>query len=347
MKDFLNTDQIHELKEAHRKAKKGKDIKIADKIKAILLLNNGYSYEEIAKILLLDDTSIRRYYKIYRKKNLKGLLENNYEGKSSYLSSYQQIELTNHLTKNIYSDAKSIVEYVKMTFNITYSPNSIVPLLHRLGFVYKKTKRVPGKADPLAQEKFINEIYKEIKNNKGENDRIYFVDGVHPQHNSMPANCWIKKGTTKEIPSNTGRKRININGAIDIKDFNFIHREDERINSESTIALFQQIEEANPLAEQIFVIVDNARYYRSQAVKDYIKNSKIQTIFLPPYSPNLNLIERLWKLLHKVIHYNKYYETFLEFKNACFHFLNNLHEYESELKTRLTENFEITGKNFV
>lgn len=173
------------------------------------------------------------------------------------------------------------------------------------------------------------------------------MDGVHPQHNSMPANGWIKKGTTKEIPSNTCRKRININGAIDIEDFNFIHWEDERINSESTIALFQQIEEANPLAEQPFVIIDNARYYRSKLVKGYVKNSKIVTVFLPPYSPKLNLIERLWKLLHKVIHYNKYYDTFLEFKNACFHFLNNFHEYESELRSRLTENFEITGKALV
>ncbi|MDY6935617.1 MAG: IS630 family transposase [Spirochaetota bacterium] len=219
------------------------------------------------------------------------LLKNNYKGKSSYLSQGQQAELSKHLENSIYSDAKSIVEYVKETFNIVYSPKSIVSLLHRLGFVYKKTKRVPGKANPLVQEKFINEIYKKIKDLKGEHDRIYFMDGVHPQHNSMPANGWIKKGTTKEIPSNTGRKCININGAINIEDFNFIHWEDERINSESTIALFQQIEEANPLAEQPFVIIDNARYYRSKLVKGYVKNSKIVTVFLPPYSPNLNLIE--------------------------------------------------------
>ena len=67
MKDFLRTDQIHELKQAHREFKKKKVIKNTDKIKSILLLNDGYSYEAIAKILLLDDSSIRRYYKIYTK----------------------------------------------------------------------------------------------------------------------------------------------------------------------------------------------------------------------------------------------------------------------------------------
>lgn len=83
MKNFLSTDQILELKEAHREAKKRKDVKNSDNIKAILLLNDGYSYEEIAKILLLDDSSIRRYFTIYRQKDLKGLLKNNYKDKSS------------------------------------------------------------------------------------------------------------------------------------------------------------------------------------------------------------------------------------------------------------------------
>ncbi len=346
MKDFLSTDQIQKLKQAHRESKKKKDIKNTDKIKAILLLNDGYTYEEIAKILLLDDTSIRRYYEIYSEKNLKGLLENNYMGRSSYLSQKQQKKLAKHLNDNIYPDTKSIIEYIKETFNLTYTSKGIVPLLHKLGFVYKKTKRVPGKADPEAQEKFINETYKEIKEIRGEHDRIYFMDGVHPQHNSIPAYGWIKKGTIKEIPSNTGRSRININGAIDIESLDLIHREDESINADSTIALFRQIEEKNQFAEQIFIIADNARYYRSGSVSEYLKNSKINIIFLPPYSPNLNLIERLWRFLHKKIQYNKYYETFLEFKNACVNLLNNLHIYEKELRSLLTENFEIIGNNF-
>ena len=244
MKDFLSTDQIQRLKQAHRESKKRKDIKNLDKIKAILLLNDGYTYEEIAKILLLDDSSVRRYYEIYSEKNLMGLLETNYVGRSSYLSKKQRNKLKRHLRKYIYPDAKSIIEYIKDTFNVTYTAKGIVPLLHRLGFVYKKTKRVPGKADPEAQEKFINETYKEIKEITGKNDRIYFMDGVHPQHNSMPAYGWIQKGTIKEIKSNTGRSHLNINGAIDIESLELVHREDERINADSTIALryrsFQQ-----------------------------------------------------------------------------------------------------------
>jgi len=66
--------------------------------------------------------------------------------------------------------------------------------------VYKKTKAVSGKADPVKQKAFI-ETYHQLKEQKGPHDRIYFMDGTHPNHNAMPAYGWIAKGVTKEISS--------------------------------------------------------------------------------------------------------------------------------------------------
>ena len=189
-------------------------------------------------------------------------------------------------------------------------------LLHRLGYVYKKPKLVPGKADPQAQEAFLAE-YEQIKRDKGEADPVYFVDAVHPQHNPVIACGWIKRGEEREVRSNTGRRRVNINGAIDLERLEPVVRFDETINTDSTIALFQQLEELNLAATWIYVICDNARYYRSKAVKEYLKDSRIKPVFLPPYAPNLNLIERLWKFFKKKVLYNRYYETFEEFKAAC------------------------------
>jgi transposase len=76
-------------------------------------------------------------------------------------------------------------------------------------------------------------------------------------------------------------------------------RFDETIHAASTVALFRQLESANPQAEKIHVIADNARYYRSKVVSEYLQKSKIDLIFLPPYSPNANLIERFWKFFKK------------------------------------------------
>ncbi len=215
-------------------------------------------------------------------------------------------------------------------------------VLHRIGFVYKKTKVIPGKADRAKQEGFV-EIYKELKEGKEEEDPIYFMDGVHPQHNTMAAYGWILKGEDKEIKSNTGRQRLNLNGAVNVESHEIIIREDPSLNAQSSIALFEQLEERNPEAQAIHVIADNASYYRSRVVKNYLETSKIQLIFLPPYSPNLNLIERVWKFFKKKVLYNQYYESFAEFKTTCLDFFAKMDRHKSELKTLLTENFQFVG----
>jgi transposase len=92
------------------------------------------------------------------------------------------------------------------------------------------------------------------------------------------------------------------------------------------------------------VICDNAPYYRSEAVREYLKGSKIQIIFLPSYAPNLNIIERLWKFFKKKILYNRYFESFDKFKNSCKDFFSHPHRYKDELRALLTDNFEIIGE---
>ena len=244
----------------------------------------------------------------------------------------------------IYSNAKSIAAYAVQTFGVKYTPGGLTHLLHRLGFVYKKTKPVPGKADPEKQKAFL-ETYRQLKEHKGPHDRIYFVDGAHTNPNAMPAYGWIAKGVTQEIPTNTARKRINLNGALDISDFDLVIREDPTLNAQSTIALFKQIEEKNPLAQSIYVIADNAPYYRSKLVKEYLPNSKIKIMFLPSYSPHLNLIERLWKFFHKTVQYNQYYSTFDRFKEVSLNFFANIKDHHQALRSLLTENFQIIGLN--
>lgn len=88
------------------------------------------------------------------------------------------------------------------------------------------------------------------------------------------------------------------------------------------------------------------RYYHSEAVANYLKTSKIILEPIPPYSPNLNLIERLWNFFHKKIHYNKYYETFAEFRMESLMFFERLEDYAESLMTLLTLNFKpLNGKN--
>lgn len=337
----LTTEQVIELRIAHRAAKNKRD---ADRIKAIYSLGTGWSFEEVADILMIDEETLRNYVNRYQKGGVKELIAYYYKGSSPKLSKEELIQLDEHLQKNTYLTVEAIIAYVERIYGVNYSVSGMTDILHRLNFTYKKSKLVPAKADKEKQEKFLEDL-QTIRENKGNNDPILYMDGVHPQHNTMLSYGWIKKGEDNIIKSNTGRQRININGALDADTHDVIVRTDERINAISTIELLKKIEVAYPLAVIIYIICDNAKYYRSKLVREFLNTSKIQLVFLPSYSPNLNLIERLWKFMKKKILYNKYYEKFDAFEEATLGFFENIAQYKDELDSLLTNNFQLLNAN--
>ena len=135
---------------------------------------------------------------------------------------------------------------------------------------------------------------------------------------------WIQKGVRKEILANSGRARINLSGVIDVIDHKVLVQEDKMLNAEATISFFRTVEEAYGSKNRIHIFCDNARYYRNKAVAEYLETSKIRLHFLPPYSPNLNPIERLWKWMKERVIYNTYYSEFEDFKSAIFGFFNTV-----------------------
>lgn len=333
----LTSAEIIALKQAHRACK---DKRAADRIKAIYSLGTGFSVEDVVKILMLDEETLRNYVKRYQAGGINALIADHYMGSFSKLSAVQLFDLNVHLEQNTYLTVEAIIAYVDEAYDVLYSVSGMTNLLHRLKFTYKKSKLVPAKADKEKQAQFLKQL-EGLRKNKSASDPILYMDGVHPQHNTMLAYGWIKKGQDNIIKSNTGRQRININGALDADTHAVITREDESINAISTIALLEQVEAAYPLAIIIYVICDNARYYRSKLVGKFLETSKIQLVFLPSYSPNLNLIERLWKFMKKKVLYNKYYEKFDTFKEVTLEFFENIQQYKPELDSLLTSNFRI------
>jgi transposase len=337
MKDFLLPEEVTILQEAHHSSRLRKS---ADRIKTILFLNQGFSFEETAKLLLLDNTTVRRYLKEFKEQGIDGLLEDHYHGSAGFLTKAQERDLEIHLRAHTYQSVKAVCWYVKKTFGIPYSTEGMTHLLHRRGFVYKKTKVIPGKFDPQKQAVFL-EMYKTLKKRKHLEDSIYFLDATHPQHNNMPHYGWIYKGETKTIKGNTGRKRLNLNGAVDIENMEITVLDEQTINAEAMIRLFGKLEENQPIGT-IWAIVDNASYNHSKIIKEFLqKHRRIELIFLPSYSPNLNIIERLWLFFHRKQLYGHYYETFREFKMACMDFFKNINQYDTELRTLLTDSFQV------
>jgi transposase len=323
----LTEEERRALREQHRRSPRAK---AADRIKAILLMSQGYTRREVAAILLRDEETIGHWRERYvNRKSLEEWLQDDYQGYRGKLSIEQEQTVEKFVEENLVQDGRQVVDFIQEQFGIEYQVSGVHALLHRLGFSYKQTTHFPSKMNPETQKGW-QSIFEEAL--KTINGVVLYMDGVHPQHNSGRGKVWIKTGEEKFIPSNTGRKRVNINGAYNVETQEIVTHFCETINAQTTIELFTKIEAKYPLAESIYLVCDNASYYRNELIETHLNGSRIKLIFLPTYSPNLNLIERVWKFMKKKVIRNKYYPKFKDFQNALLDFFDNLSQYADELK---------------
>ena len=172
---------------------------------------------------------------------------------------------------------------------------------------------------------------------------VYFVDAAHFVLAPFLGYLWTKVRRLIKAPA--GRKRFNVLGALNATTHELIAvTNDAYINAESVCALLLKIAAAHP-GIPITLILDNARYQKCKLVTAMAESLNIELLYLPAYSPNLNLIERLWKFVKKKVLYSKYYSDFTAFSGAIQDCLARTHtEYKPELDTLLTLNFQMSTK---
>ena len=215
--------------------------------------------------------------------------------------------------------------------------------LKRNNFSYKSPKGTPSKADVAKQKEFI-EIYGQLKESSLTNDEpILFFDGVHPSMQTKVSHGWIRKGQDKEIPTTASRTRMNILGAINLGDMSVIAKEYEyNISGASVVVFCNEIKEQYADKKVIHVILDQAGYNKSAEVREHAFELGIHLHYLPAYSPNLNSIERLWKVMNEKTRNNVFFKTAKEFKSRMRIFFDEeLPEILPNLGSRITDKFYI------
>ncbi|GAB4487400.1 MAG: hypothetical protein OHK0045_07840 [Raineya sp.] len=128
------------------------------KVTVLLMLHLDNSLENISVSLGISTQTIKLYIQTYQEKGLDYYLENHYLGYSGKLSPAQQAVLKEELRTNLYATSQAIADFIFSKFGIHYTCTGLVPLLHRLGFSYKKTKLVPCQVDTEAQKAFVEEL---------------------------------------------------------------------------------------------------------------------------------------------------------------------------------------------
>ena len=311
------------------------------KLSVLILLDMDESYKRIAEILGIGVGTVSNCKNKYEDTGLEKYLDTHYVPYNGKLTDEELGQLEEAVCAGLYTKTQTVQAYIENHFGISYSLSAVLAILKKLGFVYKKTMSVPGKANVVEQEGFLAQMEPFLAE-VGADEAVYFVDAVHPQYNTRSDYAWIKRGEEKAVPTNPGRDRVNINGAMNAhKPEDVIIVEADRINAQATIALYDKIQQQNLDKKTIYIFCDNARYYYNAELSGWLtQNPRIVQLFLPPYSPNLNLIERLWKFLKKMVINTTFYPTFQGFLQAIRHFLANLADYKDELRSLMRHNFQ-------
>ena len=336
MKIFITEQQKAELERLHDSSRDGR---VRDRIKAILLASEGWSSAMIAQALRLHQTTIDHHISEFLNK---GKLKPENGGSDSKLSAEQTAFLISQLSDNLFHHTRDVIAFVTRTWNIIFSIPGMNKWLHRNGFTYKKPSGVPHKLSEEKQRQFI-EYYKELKTTVGD-EPILFIDGVHPTQANKISYGWIRKGQKKAVKTTGSRTRLNIMGALNLKALTSpLICEYKTINEYNVSLFFNEIRKVYPdYNQKIHVILDGAGYHRSQLVKDWAEVVNIRLHYLPPYSPNLNPIERMWKLMNEHARNNRYFSSTREFREAISVFFNQtLPDIADSLTSRINDHFQV------
>lgn len=167
------------------------------------------------------------------------------------------------------------------------------------------------------------------------------MDSAHPTMATKVVDKWIKKGIDKPIAKTASKTRVNITAAIELSSMKVVSCQPDDRNEQTTINFFDQLKAVYFQAPQSPIILDQSSYHTSNRVKAVAKEKKIQLHYLPPYSPHLNSIERLWKVMNEETRDHVFFSSAKEFREAIRHFFDvKLPKMAGSLRSRMNNNFQ-------
>jgi transposase len=324
MKPIVLTPE--QRRQIERRRKDTLDRRVYQRLTAVLMVAEGKSREEVAHLLGIGLTQLGEWLRVYRNQGLDALCMLHYKGDPGKLSAHQVEQLKEKVSTGCFRNSDQIRQWLQDTFGVSYSPTGVKDLLRRIGVSYHKVSGFLWKADPDKQHAFVKRIarhQREAKRPDAPRTRRYYVDACHPVWGlDLVYCCWLLVGQRLLVGMGSGRKRLNILGAYCPDDHEYIDY-------------------------RFILYVDGARYYDSPVVKEWLRRHPAFHLSpIPAYSPNVNLIERMWKFLRaKAL--CRWHKTFEDMQAAVSEVLDHLEDYRGELRTLMTEKFHIIDKQDV
>ena len=309
------------------------------KMWALWLKSLSLPHSLICLICSISPNTLRAYFREYREGGVERLKELRFYRPSSALDA-QATSVEQALRERPPRSVKEAVARIAALTGIRRGLSQVRQWMRGLGLRYRKVGMIPAKADAQAQAQYrVEQLEPVLRQAQAGQRKVYFVDAAHFVLGPVLGYVWSVVRVRIKAPA--GRQRFNVLGALDaITHQVTLVCNDTYITAASVCALLRQLA-AGAGGLPVSLVLDNARYQRCALVEELAAELGIQLLFLPPYSPNLNLIERLWKFTKKECLASEYYENFGLFKRAIHDFLSAVHQqHAGELDSLLTLNFQ-------
>lgn len=314
------------------------------KMDVLWLKSQKIPHSEICRLANISGTTLTRYLREYQENGIDGLKTVRFHRPQSDLCRYQG-SIESHFRKTPPATVKQAMAAIESMTGVRRSPNRVRVFMRHIGLKCRRVGMIPAKADIEKQEEFkINELEPKLAEAKRGKRVVYFVDSAHFVLAPFLGTLWSFLRIF--IPAPAGRQRFNVLGALNAITHELVMvTNDTYINACSVCELICLIA-SQQLGVPITLILDNARYQKCHLVAEKASALGIELLYLPAYSPNLNLIERLWKFVKKKCLYSKYYDNFTDFKQAIATCLGQTGtSYKRELDSLLTLKFQTFKKS--
>lgn len=301
--------------------------------------------EMIGKIVDLHRDSVGYWIMVYKREGFGALCQYNYGTNKSELDPYSTSILKSFTERPPMSSGEAKARIETMT-GISRSPTQVRTFMKRNGLKYLKAGHVPAKADTAKQKEWVREtLDPAIKQSQKGECYLFFMDASH--FILQPFICALWCISRLFIKASSGRNRINVLGAVDAISKEVITLCNTTYINAQTIVDFLTLIKERYADKPVKIVLDNARYQHCKLVQGTAKDLGIELLFLPSYSPNLNIIERLWKFTKKKILYAKYYDTPTKFHSAITGFFCDVSlKYKEDLEKLMTLKFQYFDNYF-
>ena len=299
----------------------------------------NYTYQLIGLITGLHPHIVSHWINVYREKGFDGLLSNNYGTNKSKLEEHAESILCS-FSQTPPMNAAEATQRISETTGINRSEQQVRTFMKRHGLKFIKCGHIPAKADNEAQHQWVEtELKPALEAAQKGQIHVLFSDAAHFVLQPFLCSLWCSFRVF--IKASAGRNRINVLGAVNAITKEVITLSNTTYITSQTLIEFLKMLKEKYSDKPIAIVLDNARYQHCFVVKTIAKSLGIHLLFLPAYSPNLNIIERLWKFTKKKILYAKYYKNPKDFHQAIQNFFNDINQnFHEELKALLYLKFQ-------